>query len=475
MESTVRDVRGRTLPLAERLGHGAEGMVNRVRDSPLAVKRLFLRGSRSHHAALLDERLRAVARMPIEDLPVARPLVMLAEPEIGYVMELLDDMVPLEKQMLPPYEVELISWYLATGGLRRRLRVLARLATTLAALHARGMVYGDPSPGNVLVSEPLDQDQIWLVDPDNLAVESDGSRPAVYTPGYGAPELVSRGSRTSTLSDAFAFAVLAHHTLFVAHPFIGDDIEDGPVELEEAAHTYRVPWIDHSHDRSNASTMGLPGRDRLLTRTLSGYFRATFEDGLRAPVRRPSCADWATALWQAVDATLTCRSCRGHRFAARACPWCGTPPGNDLVCRVWLHAGPDIFSLARASDAPDPERVMGAQGWSIPAGEIVAIDSGRPFELTARHGEIRSDDPHRPLSTVSWDGGRRVRVTNVGVRPLLLVSGDRQVHRRLPPGRDAEVELRPDVPPWRLCFTSDPLSPHRQVTFDVVGPAGAVR
>ncbi|GAB2932022.1 hypothetical protein GCM10027280_19660 [Micromonospora polyrhachis] len=475
MEQTVRDARGRSLPLAERLGHGAEGVVNRVKDSRLAVKRLFRRDADPGQATALESRLRAVARMPIEDLPIARPMVMLAEPDLGFVMELVDDMVPLERQMLAPYEVELVPWYLATGGLRRRLRILARIATTLATLHTRGMAYGDPSPGNVLVSEPTDQDQIWLVDPDNLAVESDGSRPAVYTPGYGAPELVNRGGRISTLSDAFAFAVMAHHTLFAVHPFIGDEIEEGPVEWEEAAHAYRVPWIDHAEDHSNVSTGGLPGRNRLVTRTVTRYFRSTFEEGLLEPRRRPSCADWAMALWQAGDAMIACGSCPGQRFATRACPWCGASSGSDLVCRIWLHAGPDVFSLDRAERSGDPDRVVGVRGWDIPAGELVAIDRGRPFVLTGRHGEIRPAAPDRPLSTVSWDGDNRIQVRNVGARPVLLVSGDRNVQRRLWPEQDAEVELRPEVPPWRLCFTSDPLSPHRQVTFDLIESTGTVR
>jgi hypothetical protein len=213
----------------------------------------------------------------------------------------------------------------------------------------------------------------------------------------------------------------------------------------------------------------------LLTRTLRRLFRTTFEEGLHDPILRPSCADWATALWQAVDATLACQSCAGHRFATRTCPWCGAAPAPTLVCRVWLHAGPDIFSLERAERASDPSRVIGARGWSIPAGEVVAVDRDRPFILNSRHGEIRSDDPYRPLIEVRWDGGTRVQVTNVWTRPVLLISGDRQVERRLPPGRDAEIEVRREVPPWRLCFTGDLLSPHRQVTFDVVGPTGMVR
>jgi hypothetical protein len=96
------------------------------------VKRLFRHELRPPHARDLEDRLRSVARMPLEGLPVGRPLVMLAEPDLGFVMELVDDIVPPEKQMLAPYDVELVARYQGTGGLRRRLQTPRRFPALCA-------------------------------------------------------------------------------------------------------------------------------------------------------------------------------------------------------------------------------------------------------------------------------------------------------------------------------------------------------
>ena len=63
------------------------------------------------------------------------------------------------------------------------------MAELLAAIHGRGLVYVDPSPHNVFVSEPADADEVRLIDVDNLRPATTPGR-TVYTPGYGAPEIV---------------------------------------------------------------------------------------------------------------------------------------------------------------------------------------------------------------------------------------------------------------------------------------------
>ncbi len=59
-------------------------------------------------------------------------------------------MIPLEN-LLRPTSSE--NWWIETGGLKKRLRILKKLSNILAELHSRGLVYGDLSPKNIFVSE----------------------------------------------------------------------------------------------------------------------------------------------------------------------------------------------------------------------------------------------------------------------------------------------------------------------------------
>lgn len=66
-------------------------------------------------------------------------------------MELVTGMWPLEKLLAPPPGHGVTAWYLNSGGLAWRLRLLAHLADLMAELHGRGLV--------------------WLIDADNLHYE----------------------------------------------------------------------------------------------------------------------------------------------------------------------------------------------------------------------------------------------------------------------------------------------------------------
>ena len=61
----------------------------------------------------------------------------------------------------------------------------------------------------------------------------------------------------NSLTDAHAFSVLAFQTLSLAHPLIGDAVNEGPPEREEEALAGRLPWIDHPTDGSNRASSGI--------------------------------------------------------------------------------------------------------------------------------------------------------------------------------------------------------------------------
>ncbi len=96
-----------------------------VERSPGAAKIVF--DSSPSRRERLRNQITQVKRLSLSDLEIARPLEMLREPVLGYLMELLTGMQPLSALGNPPKATTSVSrWYLETGSLRRRLAVLAR-------------------------------------------------------------------------------------------------------------------------------------------------------------------------------------------------------------------------------------------------------------------------------------------------------------------------------------------------------------
>ena len=296
-----------------------------------------------------------------------------------------------------------ISW---TGTGRRagcawRLRLLARAADVLATLHARGILYGDPSPGNILVSASVEHSQAWLIDVDNLEVESIVPDDSFATPGYGAPEVVAGRMGISSLGDAYAFAVIAFETLVLVHPFLGDIVQDGEPEDEERAFAGELPWIDEPDDNRNRSRYGLPRR-AVLTPGLQALAEKTFGAGRSRPVERATVAEWRTKLQAAADLSLACARCAQTFFAGTAvCPWCSTRTPRQLIARVHL-AVPGEEALA-------------------PAREGLAVSPREWLCVTARTAQVAvGADQNRPVAWLWWEPGARLLVRNSDREPLWL-------------------------------------------------------
>ena len=132
----VVDDDGRVWKLDRSLGGGGQGDVYSVAGHPLAAK--ILRDHDPIARAALRDRLAAVRRLPLQDLPVAHPIALLRPPYVGYVMRLVDGVQPLDDLLPSPRVSDVGQWYLDSGGLRRRLRVLARLADVLLSIFTVG-------------------------------------------------------------------------------------------------------------------------------------------------------------------------------------------------------------------------------------------------------------------------------------------------------------------------------------------------
>lgn len=453
----VVDANGARHALIRQLGRGGQGAVFEIEGGRLAAKVLFDRSPTNRER--LRNQLTMVRQLPLQDLEIARPREMLREPSLGYVMELLTGMTPLKALSTVPKGVPSpVGWYVSGGGLRRRLRLLGRVADVLAALHGKSLVYSDPSPDNVFVSKAVEAFEVRLIDADNLHYRSTPGVRSVFTPGFGAPELIGCTSGPNSLTDAHAFAVLAFQTLCLTHPLIGDDVANGEPEQEEEALAGKLPWIDAPGDSRNRSSNGIP-RDIVLSGRLREIAERAFGEGLRNPMKRPGVSDWGERLHAAADATLTCPSCRGTFYLkATKCPWCEAPRPRFALAlfHLWepsLGNGGGIVTKPRG-DKRSPTLMSS-----------VALTEGETLVVTRRLTEERKGTAGlEPVVELCLSGGR-VEVRSVGGRETRLVSAtDGKTTPITAAGSTVRVE--PGASSARL-HLGPASEPHRVVSFEL--------
>ncbi len=380
--------------LSEELARGGQGVVFRTRDADLAIKQPLDALGLPDRNANLSERFRNVRLLPLPPhIPISLPLAILRD-EPGYVMRLLNGMKPFSvfdlngksKKELEESRPELPRWlagipdkhmalrllyYAETGSTRRRLSALGKCASILARLHGAGLVYGDISINNAFVAEGA-SGEVWLIDADNLRFEVSKSGDSVYTPGFGAPEVVQRTDCSRASTDSWAFAVMAFKILALCHPFIGKKVlepegdeggwdaepvgEGAPTDLDEQAYAGYLPFIDDETDDSNRGVGDLP-RELVTTPKLRLLFQETFGAGRTEPHRRPGLGFWALELAKAFDLSLECGGCKMSYFAGdhEKCPYCQVPRPAFVRARTrrW-----EILIPRNATEFPLPHRLF---------------------------------------------------------------------------------------------------------------------
>ena len=386
----VTDTKGTRYELEKELGTGGQGTVYAVKGGNLAVK--LLRAKNDEARSQLSNRLSFLRRLDLASLCVARPIETLRPPHVGYVMERLKGMVPLRTLMSPPKGKSSVSWYIESGGLRRRLRLLGRIAHIFSVLHGKSLAYSDPSPANIFVSEKTGAEEAWLIDADNLQNKSSPGK-SVYTARYAAPEIFAKKSGVNTLSDAFAFAIVAFETLTLAHPFIGDMVHDGPPELEEEAFSGKLPWIFDTNDDRNRSSRE-NNKDLLVSPLLFKTFEKMFGAGRDDPCKRPGMSDLKERLFTAADATLMCPECRGTYFYnVPICPWCGKSATHYYLVMRFLLWDPEKKEYIK--DYQGKEHVV---SWAFSSrGETFLVD--RRLALGTSESSMME-----PVLSVFFDG-----------------------------------------------------------------------
>jgi len=457
--ATVADEFGQLWSLERQIGSGGQGQVWLAAGGRIAVK-VAGRMSGQAEAAAVHGRLRRVRRLPLEGIRIAGVDALLAPPRIGYTMQLAGEMFELSQLQHPPPGADFEIWYRETGGLARRLRLMARLADAIARLHARGIAFQDLAPGNVMVSRAVEHDEVLLIDVDNLAVRSTFAEPAVYTPGYGAPEVVSGASGATTSADAHALATIVFETLTTVHPFRGDLVVDGPPETEEdQANRYLLPWVDHVEDRRNATDYGLVPRDELLSARLRTLFERAFVDGLADPYARPSSAEWASALYSAADQSVACSDC-GWSFRASAinCFACGRPRQRVLVLRYMMDLGRGLMD-----DADEDDGGTSSSG-KLP--EFTVLDNSEETRILARHAAFVPTNPEALVAGMALSGDWAT-ITNYSRGDLWIDRGNGAGPVAVSPGATSTTRISELGEGWELHF-GRPGSTHRWAVVNML-------
>ena len=355
---TVLDQHGQSYELTGRIGEGGQGIVCTTNYPNVLVK--VARATTEEKRASWTNKIRALMRQPLEGLPIAHPLALITQPQPGYVMELMDGLAPMTELMQVATDALMtddgLTGYLKTGGLLRRLKILARLARVLAELHGRGLAYGDLSPANVFASQSLEYAEVWLIDADNVTSQSRDGQQGVFTPDYGAPEILREESGINTLTDSWSFAVMAYRILTLVHPLKGDVVLDGEPELEEAALRGELPWVDHPVDRSNALSIGLP-REITLNASLRTLFERCFNAGLNDPGGRPSLSEWADSFEAATGHCDQCESCGSTFFytSKQSCSFCDHTQDKNrtILLQEYRYTPPEMLRDGLAEDVPE--------------------------------------------------------------------------------------------------------------------------
>jgi serine/threonine protein kinase len=420
--------------IKEPLGRGGQGVVLRTRSPHIAVKLIGNIAENSSRAAsakgvtqklwsqlthatgismaqdreeqaAFRRRLEDVRLLPLPDLHVAQPLAMLRD-HVGYTMRLLKDTVPIRSLIAEPGERNLATFYHSTGGLRRRMELLANAAGILARIHSVPLVYADISPNNIFVSEHVDDNEVWLIDLDNLDYLS-ANATGIFTLGFGAPEVVTGRAGVSTLSDSYAFAVLAFWVLAQIHPFLGDFVEkggwddEGDEDREELAFRGEFPWVEDTQDDSNHTSKGIP-RHLVLSKPVRELFQRAFEGGRMDRTQRPSMTEWAEVLRRAADRIVSCVGCESSfDVTAGNCPFCPERPRPSFIHMQVNRWDPDIddVSASAVSSRPVWHKMLDATKESVVLRHVVEpvlADAEDPPVLRIRI--LRSGIAIEPLS-----------------------------------------------------------------------------
>jgi serine/threonine protein kinase len=251
-----------------------------------------------------------VRRMPLSGLPVARPMSLIENPS-GYTLQFQRDM-DVVRSMKYSHRYAVRDWWLDTGGLVRRLWIGARIAAVFERLHSRGLVYGDVSSNNIMVSKAVAFTEVSLIDLDNLFYFGERDAADLWTPWYSAPEVAIDFQVPTFASDNFSLAVVLFELLTMVHPFKdGLAVKNASTdsELYQLAEQCMVPSVLDSAGGNICSNYPIQHEKELLGGVLSNLFCAAFESKNVEISKRPRAGELRMGIVRAALSVIECSKC----------------------------------------------------------------------------------------------------------------------------------------------------------------------
>lgn len=236
------------------------------------------------------------------------------------------------------------------------LGVAWNLAYMTTRLHSEGILVGDFSARNIVVSQDgfvifLDCDSMAFTDP----VTNEGYSSSMHTMEYTAPERYD-GAEVSEATDNFALAVLVFQLLTGGnHPYGGqprDSTSSTDISMRSRIFS-GTTYVTHPH------RIIIP-KNTVLLDTLPpavlDLARRTFGPDAAEPGKRPTSAEWFQVLQAARSSVRTCATQDNHAYSTHLteCPWCSRTARSE----------PDLFE---SSAVPTAATSPGAFAVRLPA------------------------------------------------------------------------------------------------------------
>jgi len=347
----IEDNNGNKHYIHKELGSGGQGSVFSTKDKNIAIKLIKHNQQFKLDPIIsenLNEKIEEVVSLPLRvDLNLSKPEVLLKPPFSGYVMKLLDldQLENLSNVLILENYTTLNNTY----KLNKRIEVLIELSRMLSVLHSDGFVYCDLSPNNVFFSNQNQFSKVWLIDCDNIRF-SNQITSSIFTPGYGAPEIVSGLSINSIQSDIFSFAIVAFKTLFLRSPFElnknneAEDAWDSPNYVSQKR-TFKKQDYVYIGDENNPThnTFQKDVMQRFSNPKLLELFKRTFnQNGVTNPLSRPLMDEWYKAMIKLYSQLTKCSNpnCNIiHRINYKDCFGCGFKNTELIVKNNVLQIG----------------------------------------------------------------------------------------------------------------------------------------
>lgn len=321
----IQTTSGKKYVLTDMLGEGAQGVVYNEASDKFLIK-LYKKSNPIQQ----KNRFNKLKWLIQQDYPdqFIRPLELIEEPYVGYVMEKVQNHTSLNKLLVPSRDVNFSEWYnQETGGLRRRLFLAYKIAMQFALLHDSNRAYCDISGSNIMVNEDPSIASICMIDIDNIYIPGGDSGNVLGTSRYMAPEIMNKQLAPDIFTDDYSLAVILFEMLRVGHPYVGDLVEDGTPEQQTQAYLGLYPYEDDPDEDSNRSSQMLP-MGVVTSKHLQDLFKKTFVDGKENRMERASARDFALACLEASNRVMKCPNCgcwhmaKVNRDKQYVCPWC---------------------------------------------------------------------------------------------------------------------------------------------------------